>query len=287
MLTRKCAFVCLMVIAIAGIGAPALAFDAGTFLRELEDSARENGNSFNYGALEDAADGSFTLKSVEIANTEDNYTITIESLSFDNGSYIGPDGLEFDGMDAVNFRQEGTEKDGEKYVVTAAQMSAEDFSLPNLGDMDNPLWPADVGRLELVDVTINSVEDDGKTTIHTPGLVLEDLEATTGNNFLLGSFSMEPATGKVLQAEENLDIGFEGLRLSGVEHFGKTGLEVSEFDLGSLQVKGKDEKGEDLDIRFGGMSIDNLYVADPTVTNRPLLSDKAMSMDIRKVAAAR
>jgi len=272
--------IAVLVIATTGFGGTASAFDAGEFLKQLEESATENGNEFSYQSLEDAADGGFTLNSVKVVDQSEDFTITIETLTFTNPQETGTDGLRFDRLQATNFLQVGENPGGEEYSLTAANFNAENFALPNLGDQENPLWPADIELLELSDVTLTTENGEQEVKIQSPGLTLVGLVANEGTNFSLQSLIIEPASGSVKPdaSDEALDIGFDGLVVREAEHFGVTGFEAAEIDLGAMVFQGQDEEGRNINFVFNGMSAQNLYVADPSVLDRPMVSEKPMDV---------
>ncbi|MGI9350356.1 MAG: hypothetical protein ACR2O3_02235 [Rhizobiaceae bacterium] len=262
---------------------PVFAFDAGTFLRELEDSAKKEGNSFTYKSFEDSSDGSFTVNAVRIDDRKNDLTIDIENLKFDNPEELGDKGLRFDGLEATNYLQRGGGEKDEDLEITAARLVATDFNLYNLDDQESPLWPADMGSLQLQDVKITSKDEEGSVVLESPGLTLQNLEAKKGTNFVLQSFDMEPATGAINRSGNVLDMGFDGLRMANVEHFGTLGFEMGSFEIGTLRITGKDEKGQDIDFNFGGLAAENLYIADPTANDRPLMSKKPLTAEVKKL----
>ena len=273
----------ISVALVAGSNNPVFAFDAGSFLRELENSAKKEGNSFTYKSFEDSSDGSFTVNAVRIDDRKNDLMIDIENLKFDNPEELGDKGLRFDGLEATNYLQRGGGEKGEDVEITAARLIATDFNLYNLDDQESPLWPADIGTLQLSDVKITSKDAQGSVVLESPGLNLQGLEAKNGMNFVLQSFDMEPATGVINRDGNVLDMGFDGIRMSGVEHFGTLGFEMASFEVGTLRITGKDEKGQDIDFNFGGMTAENFYIADPTADDRPLMSEKPLTAEIKKL----
>lgn len=280
---RNYVFALIAVIFISGnlFQHSAYAFDTGAFLKQLEDSAQEKGNTFSYRSLEDESDGSFTLKDVVIEDKSEGQNVKIGELNFLNPELLGDKGLSFDALTARDYVQDGKGKDGNDFVITVSSLHADSFELPNLDDRDNPLWPANIETLVLDDVKIVSESSNKEdVTIQSPGLTLKGLESKSGNNFTLASLIMEPATGTINSEEKDLNLGFDGLRVEGVEHFGKTGFEMARVELGSMQIAGQNAENQEIDFKFGGARVNNFYIADPTITDRPMVSEKPMTMNI-------
>lgn len=271
----------IITIAATDMVHPAFALDANTFIEQLEKSAQERGNVFTYESKQEVS-GGILLTNVKIEDKEENATSEIGELFFENPSANSNEGLRLDGLDATDYTHTRSE-DGEERTVTASKLSAENVFLPNVADRSNPLWPAEIGSLEISDLEFSSDENDRPTVIRSGGLTVKDLESNGKNTFTLGSFELEPATGEIKAEGNTLDLGFTGISIRDLERFSERGFDIGSLEIGSLTIVGEDKEGRDIDLKFNGGSMTNLYVADPYADDQPLISEKPLEATLNSL----
>lgn len=263
---------------------PVLALDAKSYLEQLETQAKARNGTFKYDSVDESSDGTAIIKGFSYVVKDT--IVTAQEITFNNAEIIGTNGFKFESMTGNNISVTGKSTKGSDVTVAIQNIKANQFLLPDMADRKTPIWPLNMDKAFMKNVSITTNRPDQNITINIPEIQLSNLANKGGKNFNLGSFKTSKITSITQSNGSDIQMAFGGVELSGLEYFGLFGIQLDSFTFGDFILGGTNKKKDKFDINFAGMDIKNLYLPDAQDEDRPLIPEKVLLMKFGQLKVA-
>ncbi|MEL7430578.1 MAG: hypothetical protein AAFN43_11335, partial [Pseudomonadota bacterium] len=268
----------LVVLALPFAASPALAFDENAFLEQLESSIVSGDISFGFGSTQGDED-SFSINDVMIENPEKNRRTKIETITFTGIEGDEAVGFSFEDLNASGYNQTNTDT---SLVSTIRSISATGLGF-NRGNPSD-LLPASASSITFSDIAILPEGDRSKGSFTLPRIEIVDFTRGEDETVSFAQARVSSFTGRSFNSDgDPVDMTFDGLRIDDFKRFGETGFDVGFLELGPVAVNGVGKQGP-FSISFGGLNVENYYVAGTGDDARPFIADNTVSATINPLS---
>lgn len=240
---------------LALMPAPAWALDGAGFAERLQLAVERNGYAVEYGGVEDAGDGSFTLRDLTISSGKMTDPLRLHQIDITGAREMGEKGLSIEGLSFSGLSYSSAGEDGKEVIVTVESGRGTGLYIADPDDPQAPFFafPQSTTELGPIEVTI-----DGNAAFSIDAMrgeaTMDEASRTYRSSAETGLITVHTESISDPEARSRLDeLGIEEIALSA-QFGGLWNMETGRLEITDYRIDAPQFGTFDFKIAFEGFT---------------------------------